>query len=44
MIIQQQLKNKGIALLSEPDQNTSGPASVMLTDPDGNVILIDQHV
>ncbi|WP_462254796.1 VOC family protein [Ferruginibacter sp.] len=42
--IQQQLKNKGIALLSEPDQNTSGPASVMLTDPDGNVILIDQHV
>jgi predicted lactoylglutathione lyase len=42
--IQQQLKNKGIALKNEADQNTSGPASIVLTDPDGNVILIDQHV
>jgi predicted lactoylglutathione lyase len=42
--IQQQLKNKGVILQSEADQNTSGPASIMLTDPDGNVILIDQHV
>jgi predicted lactoylglutathione lyase len=42
--IQQQLKSKGVILQSETDQNTSGPASIMLTDPDGNVILIDQHV
>ncbi len=41
--IQQQLKIKGIKLLSEADEKTSGPASVMLTDPDGNVIYIDQH-
>lgn len=41
--IQRQLKNKGIKLKTETDENTSGPASLMLTDPDGNVILIDQH-
>lgn len=42
--IQRQLKNKGIPLLNEADENTSGPASLMVTDPDGNMILIDQHV
>lgn len=41
--IQQQLKNSEIKLLNEADEKTSGPASIMLTDPDGNVILIDQH-
>lgn len=41
--IQRQLKSTGITLTSEADEKTSGPASVMLTDPDGNVILIDQH-
>jgi predicted enzyme related to lactoylglutathione lyase len=41
--IQQQLKSKGIDLLSEADENTTGPASLMLTDPDGNLILLDQH-
>ena len=41
--IQQQLKNTGIKLMSEADEKTSGPASIILTDPDGNVILIDQH-
>lgn len=41
--IQKHLKSKNIKLTSEADQNTSGPASLMLTDPDGNVILIDQH-
>lgn len=41
--IQQQLKSKGIKLTSEADEKTTGPASVMLTDPDGNVIYIDQH-
>lgn len=41
--IQRELKNKGINLSSETDDSTSGPASIMLTDPDGNQILIDQH-
>nr|WP_299820095.1 VOC family protein [uncultured Pontibacter sp.] len=41
--IQRKLKNKGVTLTSEADEKTSGPASLMLTDPDGNVILIDQH-
>ena len=42
--IQRHLKDKNTALLSEADENTTGPASLMLTDPDGNVVLIDQHV
>ena len=42
--IQKDLKTKGIELATEADETTSGPASFMVTDPDGNVILIDQHV
>jgi len=42
--LQRQLKARGVALLSEADESTSGPASFMLLDPDGNTILIDQHV
>jgi catechol 2,3-dioxygenase-like lactoylglutathione lyase family enzyme len=41
--IQKQLKKSGLNLISEADENTEGPASLMLTDPDGNVILLDQH-
>ncbi len=41
--LQRELKNRGIALSSEVDNSTSGPASLMLSDPDGNQILIDQH-
>ncbi len=41
--IQRQLKSKNIKFTSEADENTSGPASFMITDPDGNVILVDQH-
>ena len=41
--IQRQLKNNGVKLMSEADEHTTGPAGFMLTDPDGNVILIDQH-
>lgn len=41
--IQKHLKNKNIKLTTEADEHTSGPASLMVTDPDGNVILIDQH-
>ena len=42
--IQQRLKANGLALTSEADESTTGPASLMLIDPDGNPILIDQHV
>jgi catechol 2,3-dioxygenase-like lactoylglutathione lyase family enzyme len=43
-IIQGELKNAGIKLDSEADENSTGPAGIFLTDPDGNAILIDQHV
>ena len=42
--IQKILKDKGLDLNTEADESTTGPASIVLTDPDGNVILIDQHV
>ncbi len=42
--IQRKLKSKGIKLLTEADEKTVGPASFMFSDPDGNQILIDQHV
>lgn len=42
--IQEDLKSKEVTLISEADLSTKGPASMTLTDPDGNVILIDQHV
>lgn len=42
--IQQELKDHGLSFLTEADEDSSGPASFMITDPDGNVILVDQHV
>lgn len=42
--IQKHLKRKGVALNREADETTTGPASAVITDPDGNVILLDQHV
>jgi lactoylglutathione lyase len=41
--LQKSLKAQGVALMSEADETTTGPASFMLTDPDGNPILVDQH-
>ena len=41
--LQKHLKEKGIALDMEADESSEGPASLMITDPDGNPILIDQH-
>lgn len=41
--IQKHLKSKGIPLMTEADEKTTGPASLMTTDPDGNLILMDQH-
>jgi predicted lactoylglutathione lyase len=42
--IQKHLKDKNIALDREANETTTGPASMVVSDPDGNVILIDQHV
>ena len=42
--IQRHLKDKGIQLEHEADATTSGPASFVVLDPDGNTVLIDQHV
>ena len=42
--IQKNLKENDVKLMTEVDENSSGPANFMVTDPDGNVILIDQHV
>ncbi|WP_102346281.1 VOC family protein [Bacillus sp. Marseille-P3661] len=41
--IQKQLKGKGMKLLTEADETSEGPAHFTLEDPDGNLILIDQH-
>jgi len=42
--LQRQLKSKGVAFQNEADEKLSGPASFMIVDPDGNPILVDQHV
>jgi catechol 2,3-dioxygenase-like lactoylglutathione lyase family enzyme len=42
--LQRQLKGLGLTMLTEADENTTGPASFMIVDPDGNPILVDQHV
>lgn len=42
--LQRQLKAQGLELMSEADESTTGPASFMVMDPDGNTILVDQHV
>ena len=42
--LQKTLKEKGVTFDAEADENTSGPASFIVTDPDGNTIMIDQHV
>ena len=41
--IQSRLLKDGIKLDAQPDSTKTGPASIMLTDPDGNLILLDQH-
>jgi len=43
-VIQRHLKNNNIKLENEVDESTAGPASIVVIDPDGNVVLIDQHV
>jgi len=41
--LQASLKAQGLELATEVDEASSGPGSIMLSDPDGNTILIDQH-
>lgn len=42
--LQKALKAQGIHIQDEADESTNGPASFVIIDPDGNPILIDQHV
>lgn len=42
--LQKQLKAKGIKLLTEANESSAGPASFTIEDPDGNPILVDQHI
>jgi catechol 2,3-dioxygenase-like lactoylglutathione lyase family enzyme len=42
--LQRQLKAQGVKIESEADESTTGPASFIMVDPDGNPILVDQHV
>ena len=42
--LQRQLKAKGVQFVSEADESTTGPAAFIAVDPDGNPILVDQHV
>ena len=42
--LQRRLKADGVTLMTEADEGTTGPASFVVVDPDGNPILVDQHV
>ncbi len=42
--LQRRLKAQGVQLMSEADEGTTGPASFIAVDPDGNPVLVDQHV
>lgn len=42
--IQKKLKEDGLTFETEADEDTTGPASFVITDPDGNTILVDQHL
>ena len=42
--LQRQLKADGVQFASEADESTTGPASFVVVDPDGNPVLVDQHV
>ncbi len=42
--LQRQLKANGVNMITQADETSDGPANFMIADPDGNMILIDQHV
>ena len=41
--LQRELKAKGVSFAQEADETTTGPASFLIVDPDGNPVLVDQH-
>lgn len=41
--LQRELRSRGVAFVQEVDEGTTGPASFVVVDPDGNTILVDQH-
>jgi lactoylglutathione lyase len=43
-VLQRQLKDRGVNMISEADESSTGLASFMIVDPNGNTILVDQHV
>jgi lactoylglutathione lyase len=43
-VLQRRFKSQGIAIVKEADEKSSGPASFLVVDPDGNPILFDQHI
>ncbi len=43
-VLQKRFEEQGLEIINPADESTSGPASFVLTDPDGNTILFDQHV
>ena len=42
--LQRRLRASGVNMITEADESSTGPASFMIVDPDGNTILVDQHV
>lgn len=42
--LQRHLRDQGVEFMAEADESTTGPASFIVVDPDGNPILVDQHV
>jgi catechol 2,3-dioxygenase-like lactoylglutathione lyase family enzyme len=42
--IQRRLRAQGVTFATEADESTTGPASFVVVDPDGNPVLVDQHV
>jgi predicted enzyme related to lactoylglutathione lyase len=42
--LQRQIKEQGVEFMAEADESTTGPASFIVVDPDGNPVLVDQHV
>ncbi|MEO1592428.1 MAG: VOC family protein [Cyanobacteria bacterium J06632_22] len=42
--IQKALKAEGVSFIAEADETTAGPAHCILVDPDGNQIMLDQHI
>ena len=43
-VLLEQLKAAGVKFVSEADEKTKGPASFIAVDPDGNPVLVDQHI